>query len=137
MEMRADLVAPCGMNCRLCYAFVRKKNPCFGCNGPEETKMASCAKCTLKTCEKRAASGDALCAGCETPCRRLKQLDARYREKYHMSMRNNLAFIQKKGMAAFLAKEEERWRCPACGGVLCVHRAECPGCGAPTVWPDE
>ena len=30
-EMHPDLVAPCGMNCRLCHAYQREMNHCNGC----------------------------------------------------------------------------------------------------------
>jgi hypothetical protein len=29
---------------------------------------------------------------------------------------------------AFAASEEERWRCPDCGGTICVHRGYCLSC---------
>ena len=130
-EMTAELIAPCGMNCRLCYAYIREKKPCSGCRGDDAHKPNSCVACTIKNCEILSRSGAENCSGCEKMCRRLKQLDKRYREKYHMSMLENLAYITAHGMSAFLDWEESRWRCKSCGAVLCVHRKDCHVCGAP------
>jgi len=63
------------------------------------------------------------------PCSRLKALDKRYRTKYHMSMVENLRFIKEHGMRSFLEKEEAKWRCPECGGVICCHNGLCFSCG--------
>lgn len=132
MEMRAEWMAPCGVNCRLCMAFQREKKACEGCRGRAETKPAHCVKCVVAHCEKRAGLAGG-CGECEKPCRRMKYLDKSYREKYHMSPMENLQAIREAGMAAFLAGEEERWKCKSCGEVLCVHRETCPACGAPWV----
>jgi hypothetical protein len=32
------LIAPCGMNCRICAAFLRVKNKCLGCRGSDLQK---------------------------------------------------------------------------------------------------
>jgi rubrerythrin len=58
----------------------------------------------------------------------MKQLDKRYRTKYHMSMIENLENIRQNGMEAFLQSEETRWTCKVCGNILCVHRDACPAC---------
>ena len=73
------------------------------------------------------------CAPCDAPCRRLKYLDRQYRAKYHISMMENLSVIRERGMQAFLRQQEEDYRCPACGEIVCVHRQECPSCKVP-VW---
>jgi hypothetical protein len=120
--MRTDLIAPCGMNCRLCWGFLREKNQCPGCRAPA-VKWA----CRIRRCKARKTK---FCGGCEGfPCRRLKQLDRRYRTKYGMSMLENLGSIRSRGIRAFVRNEKQRWLCPACGSILCVHRRECPQCG--------
>ena len=131
--MNADLIAPCGMNCRLCYAYIRKKNQCAGCGAPDDSKPKSCSNCKIVICEKRAQNGWATCAFCETHCRRLKGLDKRYHTKYHMSMVENLAVIRNQGMQTFLQQQNEKYRCPSCGEIVCVHKDECPLCKA-SVW---
>ena len=128
-EMTAELIAPCGMNCRLCYAYIREKKPCAGCRGDDENKPYHCTVCTIKNCETIKSAKSGLCFECEKKCRRLKQLDKRYREKYHMSMLDNLAYIRDDGMASFLEREEVRWKCPECDSIVSVHRDECLSCG--------
>jgi hypothetical protein len=69
------------------------------------------------------------CYECEKyPCTRLIQLDKRYRAKYHMSMIENLNYIQHNNLEKFIEKEHERWLCNTCGGTLCVHRGYCLKC---------
>ena len=131
MEMKAELIAPCGMNCRLCYAYIRTQNPCGGCRSTNGKKPKSCAECSIVLCEARCENGWDSCAFCTKPCRRLKDLDKRYRAKYHMSMLENLETVRAEGMEGFLRKEDALRRCAACGEVLCVHKRECPGCHAP------
>ena len=121
------------MNCRLCLGYVREKNACPGCWGDDSLKMKSCAGCQRKNCEKLIAGGYDFCYQCESyPCASLKGLDKRYRTKYGMSMLENLASIQEIGIDAFMANENERWACPDCGAMLCVHRPACIVCGS--IW---
>ena len=56
-------------------------------------------------------------------------LDKRYRERYPMSMLENLAFIKDQGTDAFLQKEAETWQCPGCGGIIFCHNGICFDCG--------
>ncbi len=129
-EMRADLIAPCGMNCRLCIGFIREKNKCSGCRSTGDTNKAHLSTCVIRKCTNLVACESDYCYACDKiPCRRMRQLDMRYKTKYHMSMLENLAYIKENGMAAFLKREEERWACPKCGGIVSVHREECPTCG--------
>ena len=133
MEMKAEWIATCGMNCRLCYGVIRPKGACMGCNAPDDSKPKSCNKCKIVMCEKSISNGWNTCAPCDKPCRRLKDLDKRYSTKYHMSMVDNLAYIRDNGMDAFLQQQAVRFKCPSCGAVLCVHREECPECKS-TAW---
>jgi hypothetical protein len=74
------------------------------------------------------------CYQCEKyPCRRLKELDKRYRTKYHMSMIENLDAIKANGMEDFLEKQEEKWRCPTCEGAVCCHNGLCLNCNLDTL----
>ena len=41
----------------------------------------------------------------------------------------NLEYIKKDGIWRFLEKEEERWKCPECGAVVCCHNGICYNCG--------
>ena len=118
-------IAPCGMNCRLCIGYIRVKNKCDGCLSPD----TKCSKaCTLRFCTER--TGKYCDHSCPTfPCRRLKNLDKRYREKYGMSMIENLIQIEETGIRQFVRNENSRWACPVCGDLICVHRPECLNCG--------
>ncbi|WKY44392.1 hypothetical protein Q5O14_17560 [Eubacteriaceae bacterium ES2] len=80
-------------------------------------------------CELLATGSVRFCFECENfPCKRLKALDKRYRTKYHMSMIDNLEFIQTHGIEKFLEKEKKKWRCPECGGLICCHNGLCLNC---------
>jgi hypothetical protein len=125
-----SLIAPCGLNCELCMAYQREKNRCSGCRGSDEDKRVSCLRCVIITCRKPRRE---FCFECdEFPCRRLKNLDKRYRTKYRMSMIENLMFIKTSGIGMFLENEKARWTCKNCGGTICVHRGICFACG--TKW---
>jgi len=128
MAITSKLIAPCGMNCGVCMAYLREKNHCPGCNYPDDNKAVSCARCIIKNCET--IKKVKFCYKCEKyPCTRLKNLDKRYRTKYHMSMIENLENIKKLGIRQFVKNEQVRWRCPKCGGNICVHRGYCFDCG--------
>jgi hypothetical protein len=130
MPEESSLIAPCGMNCGICLAHLRKERRCPGCRADDKNKPAGRMKCVIKNCETVKLSKSGFCYECETyPCKRLKQLDKRYKTKYAMSMIENLASIKAAGLSAFIEKEQQRWHCPKCGGVICVHRGYCLDCG--------
>jgi hypothetical protein len=120
------LIAPCGMNCGLCYAFLRSRNRCPGCRGDDRGKPKTRVSCRIKKCEVR--PGD-FCTGCASfPCERLSGLDKRYRLKYGMSMIENLRSIEADGLRGFVEREKSKWACPGCGETICVHKACCLIC---------
>jgi len=119
-----EMIAPCGMNCALCSGFLREKRVCSGCRS-DSSKPAYCASCKIRKCVERVGE---FCS-CISPCRRLRDLDKRYRTRYGMSMLENLALIRDEGIDAFVLAERKRWECPQCQGVLSVHRAACVFCG--------
>ncbi len=111
------LIAPCGMNCGICKAFLRGDNPCRGCRDAEQDKPKTRVNCRLRVCEKR--SGNFCCRCAEFPCERLQRLDHRYRTKYGMSEIENLEFIRKNGIRKFVAVERRKWVTKQ--GIFCVH----------------
>lgn len=131
------LIAPCGMNCGICIGHLREKKPCGGCFKIEdENKPGNCRSCAIANCEFLSKTESGFCYECEKyPCARLKRLDKRYRTKYGMSMIENLDFVKKSGMEAFLKNEQERWTCKECGAGLCVHRELCLKCKAVRAYP--
>jgi predicted RNA-binding Zn-ribbon protein involved in translation (DUF1610 family) len=56
-------------------------------------------------------------------------LDNRYRTKYVMSMIDNLKNIREFGIRVFIKNEKEKWACPECGEIICVHKENCIFCG--------
>jgi hypothetical protein len=84
------LIAPCGMNCGTCIAYLRDKKPCPGCWGTDG-KPKHCTTCIIKNCEYLASTDSRFCFECEKyPCTRLKSLDKRYRTNYQVSLIENL-----------------------------------------------
>ncbi|MFO7448072.1 MAG: DUF3795 domain-containing protein [Ignavibacteriaceae bacterium] len=126
----SELIAPCGINCGTCYAFLRDKKKCPGCRNLTDEYNISCIRCTIRNCNLLAESGLKFCHSCKRPCQRLKGLDKRYKAKYGMSMLENLENIKKHGIRTFVKNEKTRWSCPNCGNVICVHREECTYCGS-------
>ena len=111
-------LAPCGMNCELCHSFQNKKKNCPGCRRRS-------TNCVITRCDKRKL----YCFECsQYPCRRLRQLDERYRTHYNMSMIENLEFIKEYGENAFLQQQQEKFQCPDCGKLQTVHYEGCIYC---------
>jgi hypothetical protein len=122
------------MNCELCVSYQAMTNDlnkkgfhrkyCPGCNPRGEN-----CKYMGHICERLGKGLIRFCFECsDFPCKRLKALDKRYSTKYNMSMIENLRYINEYGIDSFLKKEEEKWRCPSCGGVVCCHSGVCIKC---------
>jgi hypothetical protein len=127
--IKSSLIAPCGMNCGICMAYLREKNKCPGCRESNKNKAFSVKNCRIINCALK-KNKFKYCFTCKNiPCKRLKQLDKRYRTKYSMSMIENLANIKRFGIRIFVKNERERWTCSKCGGTICVHRGYCNSCG--------
>ena len=124
-----ELIAPCGMNCGICIGFLREKNKCPGCRGTDINKSITRSGCRIKNCNELKENNLKFCIKCKIySCQRMKQLDKRYRTKYNMSMFENLEYIRDKGIGNFLKKQEGKYQCPDCGGVICVHDRKCYSC---------
>jgi hypothetical protein len=125
-----SLIAPCGMNCGICWAYLRDKNKCPGCRAPDVNKPATRVRCKIKNCKIVQNSKSKFCFDCvNLPCEHLKRLDKRYQAKYNMSMVENLEHIKKLGIKKFIKSEKTRWACSKCGDVICVHKGQCCSCG--------
>jgi hypothetical protein len=124
------MLAPCGVDCGICSAYLREKNHCAGCLADDLTlSNHHCSTCTRKYCIEH--KGETYCYSCDKfPCRSIKGLEKRYTEKYGESPIDNGRFVEQYGMEAFIALEKERWICKACGSVLNVHRSTCDICNA-------
>ncbi len=118
------LIAPCGMNCNLCLGFLRDKNKCPGCRDYYSGKPDYRKSCIIKNCKILKQNNWKYCSvKCNNfPCTRLKNLDKRYRTKYSMSMIENLNYIEKNGIRAFIRQQLKKWF--KGDSVFCVHRKE-------------
>jgi hypothetical protein len=124
------IIAPCGLNCSLCRAYIRNRGTCPGCRGADSHKANACVTCAIKTCEELASGGYQFCYSCSrVPCPVLLHLDNRYRTRYSVSVLANLERIQAVGVRRFIAEEATRWSCPECGFRLCMHKPQCINCG--------
>ena len=132
--MKEELVAPCGMNCNVCAAYLAVTNDvkskglrmmyCIGCR--PRNKPCAFLK---KECSILRKNEVRYCYECPTfPCDRLSAIDTRYRTQFRMSEIENLKNIRDKGIKSFLKAEEKRWRCPKCGGVISCHNGLCFVC---------
>ena len=118
-----SLIAPCGMYCALCQAYQGKGLKCNGCGKDSERK--SCRQCSIRLCNEKKN----YCFECSHyPCARLKHLDQRYRERYNMSMLENLRILKEKGVQEFLRQQEDKYRCDQCGKLKTVHQDDCLHC---------
>ena len=128
-ELLPEHIAPCGMNCALCLAFQRQKKRCPGCRQNDPTMPQYCTACSIRNCQTIQDNTSHFCYECDLiPCKRLKQLDARYRKKYSMSMISNLLEIKEKGVNSFLINQTEKYTCNKCDNLLCIHRSRCLNC---------
>jgi hypothetical protein len=126
--MDSFLIAPCGINCALCLAYQRTKNHCPGCRDKSQNVPEHRARCVIKNCETMAKNNWEDCSPCESRCLRLKRLNKRYKEKYNTDIFENFNQIKDHGMDAFLEKQKEKWTCPQCGNLICMHRGFCMNC---------
>lgn len=124
--MKREMVAPCGMNCNLCSWVLDPAKPgCVGCRPRGRGcihKKGLCAKLAgqeIRSCH--------LCP--DFPCESLLLLEKRYSRAHNYSFIENLDFIRRRGMPAFLERETRRYTCPSCGNLLTVHSDLCPRCG--------
>jgi hypothetical protein len=125
-------IAPCGMNCGTCIGYLREKNKCPGCRVYSADKAISIQRCIIPKCIHLDKTISKFCYDCEKyPCKRLKQLDLRYKTKYRTSFIENLTMIKEDGIDNFLIFESKRRTCSKCGSILSVHRDNCLTCDNP------
>ncbi|UCE26797.1 MAG: DUF3795 domain-containing protein [Candidatus Coatesbacteria bacterium] len=101
---------------------------CAGCKS--DTLAAFCADCDFIPCAR--GKGVEFCVDCgDYPCERLT--DFRDDEwAHHSVVTNNLERLREVGVEAWLAEQDERWTCPACGARFSWYDEKCPDCGAET-----
>lgn len=132
MSLSKDLIAPCGINCGICEAYLREKNPCYGCMSEKNLRTTHYhVNCGKKTCTPRKHNQDFyFCIECDRyPCQKLTSLRERYVKNYQVDIFENMKMIKEEGMESFLLKEKKKWTCPNCGKMLSVHKPDCLFCG--------
>jgi hypothetical protein len=121
------MLAPCGMNCHVCYVHLKNKKACMGCHGADESKPQHCRACKIKAC----AVGHKVdfCFECPSfPCALVKRLDRSYRQRYQVSLIEGAMLHKSLGAKQYLLREREKWTCPDCGGVISLHDGVCSEC---------
>jgi hypothetical protein len=127
---KISLVAPCGMNCSVCRAYLRDNNRCLGCREEETLKPVSILRCKIRNCTVFQKGSEQYCFKCkEFPCINLKHLDKRYRTRYNTSVIANLENIRDLGIRQFVRNEHLKWTCSQCAGTISVHTGSCRDCG--------
>jgi hypothetical protein len=126
------LIAPCGMNCAVCSRYLShihnlKRRQCIGCRPRNERCAYLFGKC--KGMNHTAKGDAAFCFECaDYPCAQINRVDDRYRKNYHMSLKENLAFIKSKGIGKFIEEQYKKYRCSRCGGLISIHNRKCFHC---------
>lgn len=133
--MEEALIAPCGMNCAVCSAYMARqydikskgvKMPyCAGCRPSDRQCAFLKGRCSI------IRNGEVeYCYECaDFPCRILQAIDLRYRTNFRTSFIQNLKDIKARGVKRFLGKQAEKWKCPECGAEICCHNGVCYNCG--------
>ena len=127
-KIEESMIAPCGVNCLACSAYLFGKKPCLGCRAPEEQiSRKSCRSCAKKRCAFE--QGIQWCFECSRfPCARIKSLDQRYRQNYDVNLIQN-GLDAKRDMDAFLQMQRDCFTCISCGGIIDQHHKRCSECG--------
>jgi hypothetical protein len=129
-SFQPSLIAPCGINCGVCIAYLRENNTCPGCRHITVDTSKYRLNCRIRNCEQITGASQGFCYNCtKSFCQRMKQLDKRYRTRYNTSLIGNLMDIQEKGMDIFLSTEKKKWTCALCGKIISVHKGYCLSCG--------
>lgn len=118
--------APCGVNCTVCYAHLKAKGACGGCN-LDLNQPKHCKQCKIKACalEKEVS----FCFSCDSfPCRMIRDLDKSYRKRYGISLIENSRQAKQLGIEQFLEEERTKWTCPHCGGIISLQDSRCSDC---------
>ena len=133
--LKAELIAPCGMNCNVCSNYLALVNDtkskgvklpyCIGCR--LQDKKCSFVK---RKCKKILNHKVEFCYECsDFPCELFKKLVfKKYETLYRMNMIENLQYIREYGLAKFLEAEKKKWECPNCGKTICCHNGICYSC---------
>ena len=131
---QAELIAPCGMNCAVCSRYLshvnrKKQSQCSGCRPGNNKCLYLFAKCSGINSTLNGNAAARFCFECDQyPCKQINRMDARYKNNYEMSVKDNLANIGKIGVEQFAKEQHEKYQCSKCGGLISVHNKKCFTC---------
>ena len=132
--LEINLAGPCGFYCGTCRHYLarakgllKEKNLKHGCQGCRlQDKKCAWVK---RDCALLRKKQIAFCYECKDfPCANLKEFDQRHRRDDKLSPIDNLLRIKKIGAEQWLKEQEDKWRCPQCGGNICIIDRECYDC---------
>ena len=130
------------MDCGVCSGYLayshnipRKKGKivyCIGCR-PRNKQCAFLKRdCILLSKNKID-----FCFECDNfPCKQLKRIDERYKNKYGMSPIENLNYIKNNSLDKFLKKQKRKFKCARCGDTICIHNKKCYNCDTIISWKE-
>lgn len=132
---KINLAGPCGFYCGTCRHYLARakgllkekklKHGCKGCRVQDK----NCAW-VKRDCELLRRKQIEFCFECNGfPCANLKKLNQRHLRDDNVSLIENLMRIKKIGTEQWLKEQGDKWRCPKCGGDICVMDKECYDCG--------
>jgi len=117
---RTTLIAPCGMDCAICMAHLRTKNPCGDCYTPERQRRRNCP---IFTCGKVKGRYHHTCD--TFPAVGLSSwTNDTGRDWHEYALRTPQRSVWMASVA-FVKNERERWTCQECGGTIDVHHWCC------------
>jgi hypothetical protein len=64
-------------------------------------------------------------------------MDDRYRNKYKMSVKDNLEDINIKGIGKFIKEQYRKYSCSKCCGLISIHNRKCIKCDTITKLVEE
>jgi len=140
-DLDEELIAPCGMNCGICSSYLAYKNNmegkgfpnCIGCRA--RNKQCAFLKKRCKDNLKLLTGEIQFCFECSFyPCINLAGLDNRYRQRFGMSMIDNLNEIKDKGLNYFIKNQYKKYKCPKCANLMSVHSRKCFVCDKIADW---
>jgi len=145
MEVNQELLAPCGLYCGVCgiriahrennlkfkerlsavYQVPAEELACEGCLSQVVFKY--CRVCPIKSCtQKRGYEGCHQCS--EFPCVHIQNFPMPVGKKV---MLRAIPQWRELGAEKWVAAEEQRYLCPACGHALFRGAKRCRNCKAP------
>lgn len=126
-----DKAAPCGVYCGACPSF---EKTCWGCGSADKNqKRKSKWGCKIRSCCFDERNLD-FCIDCEDfPCNLTEKLKNSYfnqdKFQYRHEIYDNLEKIKEIGVQSWVQEQQDRFKCPQCGGLILWYKYQCNECG--------